>query len=92
MNYCDGLALGGNDDWRLPDIGELKSLVDDAFAQPTMDTRLFTDFPATRMFYWSSTEKEGNAYRALGIIFNYGTENDFLKKSKLHVRCVRKAE
>lgn len=66
LQYCEALSLGGADDWRLPNIKELHSIVDytrspdvtgSAAIDPLFATSSITneagqaDFP----YYWSST-------------------------------------
>jgi hypothetical protein len=53
LNYCEELNLAGMDDWRLPNVNELTSLVDFNRNDPSIDTAYF---PATVSdYYWSST-------------------------------------
>jgi len=66
LNYCEALSLGGSDDWRLPNIKELQSIVDydrspDVTDSPAIDP-LFDLTGITNEagepdygFYWSST-------------------------------------
>jgi len=51
QGYCDGLAKGGFDDWRLPTIEELRTIADDALA--TADGG---DCPVTDDYSFSTTE------------------------------------
>ncbi|OJF76335.1 MAG: hypothetical protein BKP49_07630 [Treponema sp. CETP13] len=61
-DYCDSLTTGGYDDWRLPNIKELQSIVDYSGSFPAIDTSVFNiteivneagnkDYP----YFWSST-------------------------------------
>jgi len=38
INYCENLTLGGYTDWRLPNINELKSIVDYTKAEPAISS------------------------------------------------------
>ncbi len=49
--YCDGLALAGHSDWRLPNQHELFELVDKARHTPAIDPV----FSCQTSFYWSSS-------------------------------------
>ena len=55
LNACENLEYGGWDDWRLPNINELMSIVDHSRYDPAFDTLFFTPFPDTWTPYWSST-------------------------------------
>jgi hypothetical protein len=46
--YCEELTLGGISDWRLPNIRELKSIVDDSISVPAISS-VFQNF--TSNFY-----------------------------------------
>lgn len=57
--WCRDLALGGRDDWRLPDIGELQTLYDASRDEPCGDRRCRID-PVIRMrgpYVWSATAR-----------------------------------
>lgn len=52
---CENLDFAGHNDWRLPNINELMSIVDHSRYNPAFDTFYFTPFPDTWTPYWSST-------------------------------------
>lgn len=51
---CADLVLAGHDDWRLPNVKELETLVDERRILPSLDPRVAGE-PQT---YWSSTPHE----------------------------------
>jgi len=55
INACENLDFAGHDDWRLPNINELMSIVDHSRYNPAFDTLFFTPLPDTWTPYWSST-------------------------------------
>ncbi|MBN1944666.1 MAG: DUF1566 domain-containing protein [Bradymonadales bacterium] len=50
---CQDSDLGSFEDWRLPTLKELQTLVDDRRLQPSIDVVAFPDTPSE--WYWSST-------------------------------------
>jgi len=54
IKYCRNLNYGGYSDWRLPNIDELKSLVDYNRYNPAIATTLIDI--KTDDWYWSSSE------------------------------------
>jgi len=64
--FCSNLELAGYDDWRLPNLDELGTLVDNNFS-PTINT---TFFPDTLDYYLSSEDGFDVVY---GINFINGT-------------------
>lgn len=51
LRYCDALEFAGHDDWRLPNVRELQSLVDYGRSGPAIDPV----FSVESEWYWSST-------------------------------------
>lgn len=86
LTYCDGLTLGGADDWRLPNVKELESLADDTLYNPSIDKTYFPN--AVSSWYWSSTT---DAYLSFAwfVNFYYGSNYFVNKSDSYYVRCVR---
>jgi len=96
IDYCEGLSLGGHDDWRLPTRVEMASIVD--FTKgPAIDT---TAFPgASGAFHktssdWILTIEQRGAGAGKDFAWAYNTgdgivSNAYSKATAARLRCVR---
>jgi len=94
INYCESLTLGKHSDWRLPNINELNSIIDDTKSSPAVDTVVFHNVIAN--YYWSSTTmmynpKYDNPVYALYIDFDNAVDGAYDKSygNGHYARCVR---
>jgi hypothetical protein len=84
--YCEGLDLDGTG-WRLPNINELKMLIDDSKKNPAIVDG-FTQTSSGN--YWSSTTSEGDKGHAWPVDFYAGRVSHYSKGDySFYVRCVR---
>lgn len=85
--YCEDLNLAGYSDWELPDILQLRTLIDaDHF--PKINTAYFTNCKSYP-FYWSGSTVSHYTENAWYVGFDYGVVNHNLKDNTYYVRCVR---
>lgn len=90
ISYCEGLTLGGRIDWRLPNINELKSIVD--YAKPSTPTIDLNAFPNTQNgtngTYWSSNTYAQTTNNVWVVFFSFGGTGNGSKTNSYFVRCV----
>lgn len=73
--YCKNLTLDNKDNWRLPSISELLTLIDYSKIKPSINN-IFTNTKSSH--YWSSTMYKTNKTIYWGVDFKYG--DDFHKE------------
>ena len=86
-DYCRRLVFAGYDDWYLPNIKELKSIVDQNRHNPAIRVG-FKNVQAYH--YWSSSPNlSANIINVLNIDFKNGQTYKTNRRGRCHVRCVR---
>ena len=91
ISYCEALSLDGGN-WRLPNINELTSIVDDRATDPAISSVFLH---RESWYYWSSTTIENDTEYAWVVEFINGEQlRDFYKGNVpgITVRCVRDGE
>ncbi len=93
IEYCEALTLGGQSDWRLPNMNELLFIVERGKSDPAIDSA-FQYIGSSSRYYWSSTTDMRPYYtdRAWYIDFDDGDDGRDFKSVGHLVRCVRAGE
>jgi len=76
IDYCEALILDGKSDWRLPNLNELTSLVDDTKYNPILN-EVFQNTNSNT--YWSSTSKSSYNANAWFVYFSIGIQDSELR-------------
>jgi hypothetical protein len=89
LSYCQNLSFAGHDDWRLPNVRELQSIVDYGRGNPSIDPVFSFGFSDLVGGFWSSTSHAGTPVGAWFVSFFHGGVEPINKTQELFVRAVR---
>ena len=88
LSNAEGTNFAGHDDWRLPNMKELESIVERRCWSPAINSTLFPD-TSTSSYYWTSSPSASQILQAWVISFNIGSVFIQDKTESLRVRLVR---
>lgn len=88
--YCKELTVGGFEDWRLPTIHELLTIIDYARISPAI-LREFS-YVEDESFYWTKTHVADEDDAFWGVNFKRGYSSKASEYYDRYVRCVRDAK
>ena len=97
VSYCQALNLDGKTDWELPNLNELRTLIDDMKKIPAQDP-IFVNNPnykselqqKKKIYNWSATTYKDDSLFAWGVYNAFGGQHPREKTKTLYIRCVRK--
>ena len=87
--YCGELTLDSKDDWRLPSILELMSIVRYDTYDPAINGTAFPSTHYESLYYWSASSNSRYGGRRWTVWFNDGWVAHDAITVKHYVRCVR---
>jgi hypothetical protein len=90
LDYAQSITLSGKDDWRIPTVLELETLLDrkTLFDKMRPDMRKEVPFLDT-LSYWSSTTFADDTKNAWIVMFDGAYVLSYYKSNLYYVRCVR---
>ena len=90
LEYADSLILDGKNDWRLPSVSELETLLDRGVLYYELRPIMREDVPfRDTLSYWSATTFEDHTNNAWIVMFDGAYVLSYYKSNAYHVRCVR---
>ncbi|MBI1906989.1 MAG: DUF1566 domain-containing protein [Rhodocyclales bacterium] len=87
LDLAEAHDFAGRGGWRLPNINELRSLVEECRAYPAINNTIFPAPPNDD--FWSGSPYAGVSYGAWGVNFSYGVPYFDFRSGTHHVRLVR---
>jgi hypothetical protein len=89
VQYCEDLNFAGYDDWRLPRIDELRTIVNFNRSKPATDPLFVVHADPKYSFTWSSSIYVNKPWGAWFIDFYDGMVDAWSMTDVYYVRCVR---
>ena len=87
LAHAEGHTFAGHSDWRLPNLKELRSLVEECRIQPAINDAVFPNTPPSVV--WSGSPLAGNPSGAWYVGFNGGSASYSNRNGDNLVRLVR---
>ena len=91
LQAVNSSALCGYRDWRLPEIEELKTIVDSSTKSPSIDTSFFPHNPVSGLVITSEVVPGHNQWVYAIRFYRYGDVQWQAKSKIAHIRAVYKA-
>jgi len=86
LQYADTISLADITEWRLPNIKELRSINNEKFSNPSIDTTYFKILNNKK--YWSSTTLANQTAEAWYLNSRFGITTYDVKTARNYVLCV----
>lgn len=90
LDLAEAASFAGHGDWRLPNINELRSLVEDCRVNPSINDTLFPATPSSS--FWSGSPDTGQSSSAWEVDFDGGNIPAAFRSLSEHVRLVRSGQ